>query len=214
MQGNHPYDDSYAARLRAFLSLFERPRDDAPGNDEMIRGVLPYVIRRESLGITHDGLNQGLYAAAKNKYFQCVECLVHDYGAVFHKNALLSLVLSDPSYSFEDVRHVVEAAGARGTGLDPNAMDASGRTLLHIYCDKVANLRLRGHEVNLGIVKWMVEWGVSPYVMDHTYKSETALDILEVFRIPIDHERQEDERSEIKRIKDYLGSVAMTLRPR
>jgi len=210
MQGNHPYDDSYAARLRAFLMLFERSSHQV--NDEGIVTLIPSVVEMER--IPHEGLNQGLYAAAKNKYFQCVECLVHDYGAVFHKNALLSLVLSDPSYSFEDVRHVVEAAGARGTGLDPNAMDASGRTLLHIYCDKVANLRLRGHEVNLGIVKWMVEWGVSPYVMDHTYKSETALDILEVFRIPIDHERQEDERSEIKRIKDYLGSVAMTLRPR
>ena len=139
---------------------------------------------------------------------------MHDYGAVFHKNALLSLVLSDPSYSFEDVMHVVHAAGPRGAGLDPNAMDASGRTLLHIYCDKVANLSVRGHEVNLGIVQWMVEWGVSPYVMDHTYKSETALDILEVFSIPIERKRLEHERSEIKRIKDYLGSVSMILRPR
>jgi len=210
MQRNHPYDDSYAARLRAFLMLFERSRHQV--NDEGIVSLIPSVVETER--IPHEGLNQGLYAAAKNKYFRCVRCLVHDYGAVFHKNALLSLVLYDPSYSFEDVMHVVHAAGPRGAGLDPNAMDASGRTLLHIYCDKVANLSLRGHEVNLGIVKWMVEWGVSPYVIDRTHNKQTALDILEVFSIPIERKRLEHERSEIKRIKDYLGSVSMILRPR
>ena len=208
---NYSFDD----RLRVFLSLFERPRFGAVVNDDIILGVLPSVIR-SNLGVTHDILNKGLYAAAQNKYFRCVACLVHDFGAVFDRNALLSLVLSndhDSSYSFEDVRQVV--LHAAGAGLDPNAMDASGRTLLHIYCEKVAEHRLCGHQVNLEIVRWMVEWGVSPYVVDRTRKRQTALDILqdEEVRPPFVHESLY-ERDEIERIKGYLRSVSMTLRPR
>ena len=109
-------DDDYNERVRIFLMLFNR--SDHGLDDKDILTMMPHIIRVE--GITLDGLNQGVYAAAKNKYFQCVSHLVKEFGAEFKSNALIELVHNDARYTLDDVMSVVRAAHHNATlgGLD------------------------------------------------------------------------------------------------
>ena len=115
--------------------------------------------------------------------------------------------------------NVVDAAGADGGGLDPNAtVSVDGRTILHIYCAKLRRHARGGitttSTVDLGVVKRMVEWGVNPSAVEKL-EGLSALGMLEqIMETPANY-RQLSPRDvqEIQHMIAYLKTVSMQLRP-
>ena len=161
----------------------------------------PETVADNELGLR--ALDVTLYHAALNKLFDCVTHLAGEYSARFYDDALLNLLNAHPNFTFEDAM-VVKDAVAGCCGLNPNATDEDGNTILHIYCARVrTDARVK---VDIGIVKAMVVWGVNPRIRNnHGTRGETAYIVLVKWGEPgSTRQFSETENTEMIEIIKYL----------
>ena len=189
------------------LTLVGQPL--SPAQEQNVIQLLPVIIsgEQDDLMTMHQGtLNQALYDAAQHKLLHCVTHLVGEYNAYFeHSDALLRLLNANHNFTFKDAMRVKDAV-AGGGGLDPNARDADGNTILHVYCARVredASVR-----VDMRIVKKMVKWGVQLWIQNHG--RETAYKVLMKMNHPTgvvgSRQFSQEETKEMIRIIRYLSS--------
>ena len=152
-----------------------------PLEEQILIQVLPMVItlpehdssHAEDMELSLSALDVALYVAARHKQFLCVECLAQEYNAQFNSDFLVYLVGSSINFTFEEAMTLKDAVEG-GHGLDPDAQDEEGNTILHIYCIRL--LEDASVRVNFELVKEMVQWGVKPSIINNA--GETAYTIL------------------------------------